>query len=281
MKILSRSFLQKLSFALFALVTALSIIGFGTFGQYPQLLSQFPWAVEIYGRAYQMFAQGHTLLAFLAALFLLVRYTGFRWIAPFFAIYLISFLAELGGTSIGIPFGKYEYQPLLGYKIVDHVPLLVPTSWFVMSMMAYGTCSYFFKNKAWARVLGGALMVTAWDFALDPAMSYTAGYWVWESPGHYYGMPFFNPIGWMITSSIIMIALELLKVHKWITQIPVEKTTHLYLLNALLPFAMLVVSGVWGAALVAAVLILGVIYLLRGLSGRQLSVFPRAANFRN
>ncbi len=253
----------------FIAVTLLSVIGFGTFGRHPQLLAQFPWATEIYGHAYSWFAQGHTMIAFLAAAALLFRYVEFKWLKAFAATYLISFFAEFGGTSVGIPFGHYQYSSLLGPKILDHVPYLVPTSWFVMAIMAYGTANYFFRDSRFLKVLFGALMITAWDFALDPGMSYTASYWTWSTPGVYFGMPLFNPIGWMITGATIIFAMDVLRTHEWIDNVPLKKQLFIYILNAFLPFAMLLVSGVWVAALVAAFVIGGVLFLMKFVADRR------------
>ena len=273
----NKQLFYKVTSISFITITALSVIGFGTFGRHPELLAQFPWATEIYGKAHSMFAQGHTIIAFLTAVALLFRYVEFKWLKAFAATYLISFMAEFGGTSIGIPFGHYQYSSLLGPKIFDHVPFIIPTSWFTMAIMAYGTAYYFFRDHRGLRVLFGAMMITAWDFALDPAMSYTASYWTWSTPGAFFGMPIFNPIGWMITGATIIFAMDLLKTHQWISKVPLKHQLFVYILNAFLPFAMLLVSGVWEAALISAFVIGGVLFLMKFVSDRR----PHSLSFES
>lgn len=112
----------NLMILVFLSTTLISIFGFGTFGQHPELLSQFPDAIPIYGAAFPFFGKLHTLLAFLVVALLLTTYAGFNWWKAFLSTYAISFLAELGGTSVGIPFGHYTYSEMLGPKIAEHVP---------------------------------------------------------------------------------------------------------------------------------------------------------------
>jgi putative membrane protein len=53
-------------------------------------------------------------------------------------------------------------------------------------------------------VLGSALL-TAWDLFLDPQMT-GEGYWRWERPGRYRGIPGSNYLGWF-ASGLGVIAL--------------------------------------------------------------------------
>jgi putative membrane protein len=47
----------------------------------------------------------------------------------------------------------------------------------------------------------GALVMTAWDLVVDPILSGpTVGAWVWEGGGPYYGVPFRNFLGWIVTT---------------------------------------------------------------------------------
>ena len=57
----------------------------------------------------------------------------------------------------------------------------------------------------------GALLLTSWDFVLDPAMSQTAApFWEWETPGAFFGMPYQNFAGWMGTGVVFMTVAAIL-----------------------------------------------------------------------
>src|SRR5579875_1263535 len=48
----------------------------------------------------------------------------------------IGFLAEVLGTSSGIPFGRYYYTDFLGPKVIG-VPVVVPLVWFVIIYITF------------------------------------------------------------------------------------------------------------------------------------------------
>jgi putative membrane protein len=50
-----------------------------------------------------------------------------------------------------------------------------------------------------------ALAFTAWDLFLDPQMV-GWGFWVWEIPGQYFGIPLSNYLGWIVVSALITLA---------------------------------------------------------------------------
>jgi putative membrane protein len=124
----------------------------------------------------------------------------------------LSLGSELLGTSTGFPFGHYRYLSGLGYKIAGLVPFTIPLSWFYLGFSAYviartGLASRQLPN--WLQLLGaialGALLLTSWDFVLDPAMSQTTlPFWIWEQPGAFFGMPYQNFAGWMGTGGLFM-----------------------------------------------------------------------------
>ncbi len=94
-------------------------------------------------------------------------------------------------------------------------------------------------------------------------MSFLTPFWLWGEQGDYYGMPFSNLIGWFVTGLVLMIVLEVLNASKWLSKIPGEFLGFFYLLNILLPFAMALFAGLWGAVFVTlsiAALYLGTLY---------------------
>lgn len=130
----------------------------------------------------------------------------------------ISLTSELLGTSTGFPFGHYSYLSGLGYKISGLVPFTIPLSWFYVGCVSYVLARAGLevdKKPSFFRHMGaivlGALLLTSWDFVLDPAMSQTSlPFWYWQQPGAFFGMPYQNFAGWMGTGSLFMTVAALL-----------------------------------------------------------------------
>ena len=255
---------------LLAVVTVGALVGYSTFRLRPELLSRMPEAIPIYAAAFPMFARTQIALAFLALAVFLWRAARLRWLPAFLALYAISLGSELLGTTIGLPFGPYQYTEGLGIKWFDHVPMLSPLSWFFMAVPAYALAGpparsasprrMSFAAEAW-RIAVGSLLLLTWDLSLDPAMSNATKYWVWGSEGAYYGMPLLNLFGWYVTGVALMTALAALRADDWLRFLPRRWLGAFYALNLVLPVGMSIASGMWGAAAVTLVA-LAVCYLL-------------------
>ena len=128
----------------------------------------------------------------------------------------ISVSSELLGTSTGFPFGAYSYLSGLGYKIAGLVPFTIPLSWFYMGFSAFLIAATIMRfGTGWGYRIGaialGALMLTSWDFVLDPAMSQTPyPFWEWHQAGEFYGMPYQNFFGWFGTGTLFMTVASLI-----------------------------------------------------------------------
>jgi putative membrane protein len=139
-----------------------------------------------------------------------------QWLMFMVPAVFLSLGSELLGTSTGFPFGEYGYLSGLGYKIAGLVPFTVPLSWFYMGL----TCYLLARAGIDARVktgkplsflrllLGivlGAMLLTSWDFALDPAMSQTTyPFWHFGHTGSFFGTPYRNFAGWIATGGLFM-----------------------------------------------------------------------------
>jgi putative membrane protein len=163
------------------------------------------------------------------------------------AVALASFLSEHIGTGYGFPFGGYEYTGLLGYKLGGRVPFLIPISWFLMALPSWVLASAVFpeRGRILPRLVLAAYLLTAWDLALDPAMSFLTPYWVWENPGPFFGMPWVNLAGWMGTGLVLMGILEALRVAEWTSKLDIRWILAYYLVVLLMPAGMLAAAGVW------------------------------------
>ncbi|HHP7243479.1 MAG TPA: gamma-carotene 1'-hydroxylase CruF [Elainellaceae cyanobacterium] len=168
----------------------------------------------------------------------------------------ISLSSELIGTGTGFPFGDYSYLSGLGFKIAGRVPFTIPLSWFYLGLSSYllarSGLMQMQQSLSWFRHLVaialGAMLLTSWDFVLDPAMSQTAlPFWYWHQTGAFFGMPYQNFAGWMATGSLFMgIAAIVWKREAVVlnqTQLNVPLTV--YLGNFVFAMVMSLAAGFW------------------------------------
>ncbi|MCB9637531.1 MAG: carotenoid biosynthesis protein [Myxococcales bacterium] len=230
-----------------------ALLGYATFGRHPQWLGMFSdyWRTQLtwfYGLSFRLFGEGQSWFAGAVMLLCLARYVGMRWFSAFAAVYVLSFLSEFAGTTLGLPFGPYQYSELLGVKILGHVPVVIPVSWFFMAVPSYVLARWAFpQEERWgARVLLGALLLSMWDLSLDPAMSYLNRYWIWNVKGVFYGMPLINLMGWYLTSLGLMLVFVWLRADAWLRELPVKWMLAFYGLNVGLALGMTAIGQLWG-----------------------------------
>ncbi|KAF3889572.1 MULTISPECIES: gamma-carotene 1'-hydroxylase CruF [Nostocales] len=166
----------------------------------------FGWSMVVGGVVYILL--GAATVAIYAC-----RVLGWRnWLGFMLPSVLLSLCSELLGTSTGFPFGHYHYLSGLGYKIAGLVPFTVPLSWFYLGMSAYLLARVGLEAmgvNGWVKQLGaialGAILLTAWDLVLDPAMSQTPyPFWEFLELGQFFGMPYRNLLGWLGTGALFM-----------------------------------------------------------------------------
>lgn len=247
--------------------TVAAVGGFWVFGVHPERIAANALAARVYGAAFVVFARGQVLLAAAALITVLVRRTRGAWIPSFVAIYLLSLSSELAGTTVGLPFGPYHYTDGLGPKWFDHVPLLIPLSWFLMAVPSFAIARRLAgQSSAIARILIGSFVLLSWDLALDPAMSHATKYWVWGdgATGPYYGMPWLNLFGWYVTGVALMIVLEWRRADVWLDTIPMEWLAGFYAANLALSLGICAAAGLSVAVGASLVPILACVLALRG-----------------
>jgi uncharacterized membrane protein len=137
-----------------------------------------------------------------------VGWGGRRSGASALALTGLGWAVEEIGTRTGRPFGAYAYTDRLR-PAVGTVPAIVPVAWFAMAVPARETAHAALGRRSTPvrRVLLGAAALTAWDLFLDPQMA-GEGYWRWEHPGRYRGIPMSNYVGWLLTGVVAMAVLE-------------------------------------------------------------------------
>jgi len=132
-----------------------------------------------------------------------------RTLTTIAGIVVIAWLAEWLGSTTGIPFGGYDYTKVLQPQALG-VPLLIPFAWLMMlppSWAVAGAILGFPSNLnnlkiRLAFILLSAVFFTLWDFYLDPQMV-DWGFWIWEKPSGYFGIPWSNFLGWLVISALI------------------------------------------------------------------------------
>jgi uncharacterized membrane protein len=246
----------------FCLVGHLISMGFGLAGlllvmPHPEFLSLLPAGQTLFRWSMAGGGVVYILLGTIAVAIYAYRTLGWRnWLTFMLPAVLISLSSELLGTSTGFPFGDYSYLSGLGYKIAGLVPFTIPLSWFYLGLSSYllarAGLSRLFVNRPFlwqASAIGlGALLLTSWDFVLDPAMSQTAmPFWYWHQPGAFFGMPYQNFVGWLGTGMVFMTVAALF----WRKQSIVLQSSQLgfpfvvYLGNFAFAMIMSMAAGFW------------------------------------
>jgi uncharacterized membrane protein len=146
-----------------------------------------------------------TLLGFAFALLHGSQHIGWRRTLLLLGLtFGVSLLFESVGVATGLVYGDYHYTDLLGAKFLGLVPLLIPVAWFMMTYPSYVLAERIVPahGSTWGWRLGvaaiGAVIMTAWDLAMDPMMV-AGGHWVWDEQGAYFGIPLQNFWGWWLT----------------------------------------------------------------------------------
>ncbi|MGF1493139.1 MAG: gamma-carotene 1'-hydroxylase CruF [Microcoleaceae cyanobacterium] len=180
----------------------------------PEIIASLP---PIGMKAFQMSMAGGgaTYIVFGALAVALYAYRNWgAWVTATFLVPSVglSLCSELLGTSTGFPFGSYAYLSGLGYKIAGLVPFTIPLSWFYMGLSCYllaRSAVQLRPGSNWIRQVGalllGAVLLTAWDLVLDPAMSQApVPFWQFQEVGEFFGMPYRNLLGWVGTGLVFM-----------------------------------------------------------------------------
>lgn len=236
------------------------IASLSTFGQ-----TSFQWSMAGGGVVY-------ILLGTAAVAIYAYRTLGlWHWLTFMVPAVLLSLSSELLGTSTGFPFGEYGYLSGLGYKVAGLVPFTIPLSWFYMGFVSYLIARVGLKvdqNQTkwnWLLQIGaialGALLLTSWDFALDPAMSQTAyPFWHYGKVGAFFGTPFRNFAGWIATGVVFMTVAALMWKKAPIALSRKQLTLPLVVYISNIVFG--AVMTIWGAGIwipVALSIVLGIV----------------------
>ena len=117
-------------------------------------------------------------------------------------IVLSVYAAMIEALSIltSFPYGSFVYNKQLGYKLFDVVPWTVGFGWAPLVIGCFTLGIWQFKNR-YNQFIFGVLFLVSADLVLDPG-AVLMRFWTWENPGIYYGIPFSNYLGWLLSSVI-------------------------------------------------------------------------------
>ena len=156
-----------------------------------------------------------TFLIALPCLVALFRYLGARRAAlSLLTLSAFGFAVETIGVTTGLPYGEFFYGDSLGPKALGLVPYLLPISYLPLVIGAVAaTWSYGLEmSNRLLNIFRSALLLTLMDGVLDPG-AVSLGFWVWPEGGAYYGVPFSNYAGWLLSGTLA--AALLLAVGRW------------------------------------------------------------------
>ena len=159
---------------------------------------------------------GFTLVFVLFAILHCAVCAGWKQTGLFFALAAFtSYLLEELGVRTGLIYGPYHYSDMLGPKL-GHVPILIPLAWFMMIYPAWVVARALLRGLETQSIAGligqaviAAMVMTAWDTVMDPGMA-ASGNWTWEQGGAYFGVPFHNYFGWLLTTFLVYLGWGLI-----------------------------------------------------------------------
>jgi uncharacterized membrane protein len=126
---------------------------------------------------------------------------------------VVSWCYEEAGVATGLVYGHYHYSSMLGPKLGE-VPILIPLAWFMMVYASWIIAHVLMQGSGdptslpggFCRAVTASAAMTSWDVVMDP-INAQAGLWTWEEGGPFFGVPFRNYFGWMLTTFTVYIIM--------------------------------------------------------------------------
>jgi putative membrane protein len=114
-------------------------------------------------------------------------------------------------VTTGFPYGAFEYGIDLGPMLFGLVPVGLPVFFFPLVLNAYLLVLLLLGEWAAStpvRLLSVIGTVLAIDLVLDPG-AVALGFWTYDGGGAFYGVPWSNYAGWMLSASVAVLAFDL------------------------------------------------------------------------
>jgi len=135
----------------------------------------------------------------------------YKGLALIGALGIYALLIETFAIQTGMPYGQFNYGGLLGPKLFDSVPVTVLLAWTPLVLGVLAVLPP--VTPLWKRVIVATLSLVVVDMVLDPAAVHI-GFWAWDVPGFYYGVPLGIFAGWVLSGGIAFTAISYLQ-HKF------------------------------------------------------------------
>jgi len=174
---------------------------------------------------------------------------------------------ETAALATGFPYGSFIYSDLLGTKLFGLTPLTVSLAWTPLVLAAYAishcgqSTTHIGQFEKFVRRVAAVLLLIAFDLVIDPG-AVRIGFWRYEGGGDFYGVPWSNFAGWLLSGFVAMVILELfLILRKPLLPVPAQLISStffiLVLWTSVCGFAGLWIPFGFGLAVLST---LGVIY---------------------
>lgn len=191
-------------------------------------------------------------------------------------IAFMASVAEFINAKTGMPFGQRTFTEDMGPRLLGVLPWAMPVLWIVAMLNSRGVARLILRpwrktSKYGFWVIGvTAVLMVVFDLSLEPFAGTAQRFWIWWTPRAmpaWHGAPFYNFIGWLVVSLLILAFVT-----PWlINKNPVRKAPPDYyplvvwLLNCLVCTAGCAVTQVWSAVVLSVVTATGVtIFAIRG-----------------
>lgn len=120
----------------------------------------------------------------------------------FLMLGIFAWVFEAFSVLTGWPYSPFVYGDIMAGKIAGLVPWTVPFAWVPLLLGSGWIAHKITKNShSWKWLILTATLTTLVDVVLDPA-AVALGFWIWDRPGIWYGVPLQNYFGWMLSGLI-------------------------------------------------------------------------------
>jgi len=133
------------------------------------------------------------------------------------AVTVYAYAIELVGVRTGWPYGDFTYQVDLGPMLFGEIPLGLPIFFLPLVLNSYLLVTLLLGDRAERRLLrlaGTVATVLVVDLVLDPG-AVAVGFWRYEgavagvSAAGYYGVPWSNYGGWVLSATVATVLFDL------------------------------------------------------------------------
>jgi putative membrane protein len=125
------------------------------------------------------------------------------------ALCAYTYAIEFVGITTGYPYGRFEYGVDLGPMLAG-LPVALPLFFLPLVVNAYLLCLLLLGDAARRTAVRVPVVIAAvvgMDLVLDPA-AVAIGFWSYDAGGIYYGVPWTNYAGWVLSGALSVLVLD-------------------------------------------------------------------------